>query len=1065
MKFPHRAITLGIALTLAAIYFLVGHLHELNHRKRLPNYSAAPTPHVVIPNRDVCRFADQMVDGSGVHTEALFGMIGKPPKPDPVGRNEPVVNSRAANTGPEPLRAFVIPHSHNDPGWLKTLHGYYRDSTKTILDSMVAKLTKYEDMTFVWSESVFLAMWWNDIDDKTKAQVKRLIKRGQLELVTGGWVDPDEATTHYHDMVDELMEGHRWLDKHLGVRPKVYWAPDPFGYSATMPYLVQRAGMSQMVILRIHDDVKTQMRDQQNLEFLWRQSWDDSMRHTQLFTHMLPYSLYSIKHSCGPDPGICLYFDFAKSRGWTESRAPRLTDHNIRTYSKHLVDQLRAKSQHYRQNVVIFPLGDDFRYDRPSEWDEQYRNFKWLMRYINNNRNEWNMNVSFGTPSDYFKALADQTYHRKNVPPTYPTLYGDFYPYMDHDNDYWTGFYTTRPFWKQLAREVQADLRGAEILQSLAGARAQYDDARFSYWRPHLDSLDVARQSLALFQHHDAVTGTSKPNVVIDYGSKLWHAKRITNRVRMAAASYLLSGDAEADQKDRFILDLDYKGNEDTRKKMIPVTEKGTKVIFFNSLGHTRRELVRICVNTLDIKVIDQSNGKAVISQILPNWSDNPILDDYMLAFYVDIPAFGFSTYNVTKIDTLRDVNTNGLAVVSTMATTVPAYGWVGKRKEYFGAIEIENDHLIATFDEQFGLLKSLNVSGKTTRCSVEFLSYSSRSGAYIFRPMATANGALFDEPSKVFVTRGPLVSEVRAVWPHLVHTSRIYHDSSAQQSRAVEFENRLDMGWRTKLMMDKEIIMRLHTSVRNADVFYTDLNGFQMRRRQRMSKFKIAGNYYPMTTMAYLQDRGTRLSILCAQSHGVSSLTPGWFEIMLDRKMSSDDQRGLGEGVRDNKLTSTRFLLLIEHGSSRKDETSRNSYPSLLATELSNAFLYPTTTFYQRRHDRHLLPTFSPLKSQLPCDFHLVNLKTMPSAQNEKLLQVVLVLHRTAFQCQYPSQMLKCSAYNDDLKFDDLFKDLKIASVKERSLTLMYAKKNIEPQSTIELQPMDISTYLLTFR
>ena len=39
-----------------------------------------------------------------------------------------------------PLKVIVMPHSHNDPGWLKTVDGYFHSSTKHILDSAVDKM-------------------------------------------------------------------------------------------------------------------------------------------------------------------------------------------------------------------------------------------------------------------------------------------------------------------------------------------------------------------------------------------------------------------------------------------------------------------------------------------------------------------------------------------------------------------------------------------------------------------------------------------------------------------------------------------------------------------------------------------------------------------------------------------------------------------------------------------------------------------------------------------------------------------------------------------------------------
>ena len=58
-----------------------------------------------------------------------------------------------------------------------------------------------------------------------------------------------------------------------------------------------------------------------------------------------------------------------------------------------------------------------------------------------------------------------------------------------------------------------------------------------------------------------------------------------------------------------------------------------------------------------------------------------------------------------------------------------------------------------------------------------------------------------------------------------------------------------------------------------------------------------------------YLRNGATHDDILCCNA--------GVMEVVLDRKLSKDDNRGLGHGVSDNKVTLSSFRLLVEHRSS----------------------------------------------------------------------------------------------------------------------------------------------------
>lgn len=54
-----------------------------------------------------------------------------------------------------------------------------------------------------------------------------------------------------------------------------------------------------------------------------------------------------------------------------------------------------------------------------------------------------------------------------------------------------------------------------------------------------------------------------------------------------------------------------------------------------------------------------------------------------------------------------------------------------------------------------------------------------------------------------------------------------------------------------------------------------------------------------------------------------------GWLEVVLDRRLMQDDNRGLGQGVKDTVVTFESFKLLIE----RRLSTASVSFGILCAT------------------------------------------------------------------------------------------------------------------------------------
>ena len=73
------------------------------------------------------------------------------------------------------LKVIVVPHSHTDPGWIKTLDKYYQDQTKHIFSLMVEKLEQFPQMRFIYAEMSFFTMFWNEISPSMKGRIKKLV--------------------------------------------------------------------------------------------------------------------------------------------------------------------------------------------------------------------------------------------------------------------------------------------------------------------------------------------------------------------------------------------------------------------------------------------------------------------------------------------------------------------------------------------------------------------------------------------------------------------------------------------------------------------------------------------------------------------------------------------------------------------------------------------------------------------------------------------------------------------------------------------------------------------------
>lgn len=153
----------------------------------------------------------------------------------------------------------LVPHSHDDVGWLKTPDEYFTGSRQDIQIAMVEdtittaieELVRDENKRYTQVEIKFFTMWWDRQTEQRKQDVRDLVAKGQLEFANGGWSMHDEACTHYDDMINNMWVGHDFLWRELGVRPRVGWQIDPFGHSNANARLFADMGFDAYFFARI----------------------------------------------------------------------------------------------------------------------------------------------------------------------------------------------------------------------------------------------------------------------------------------------------------------------------------------------------------------------------------------------------------------------------------------------------------------------------------------------------------------------------------------------------------------------------------------------------------------------------------------------------------------------------------------------------------------------------------------------------------------------------------------------------------------------------------------------
>ncbi|KRF98686.1 uncharacterized protein Dwil_GK24522, isoform B [Drosophila willistoni] len=771
-------------------------------------------------------------------------------------------------TKPNMVNIHLVPHSHDDVGWLKTVDQYFyghknnvqHAGVQYILDTVISELVKDPKRRFIQVETAFFNKWWVEQPETSKQIVTKLVNEGRLEFTGGSWSMNDEAAVNYQSVIDQYSLGLKFLENTFGAcaRPRVGWQIDPFGHSREQASLYAQMGYDGEFFSRMdHNDKDTRM-ENLSLEMVWEAS-ESLNDDAKLFTGLL-YTYY------WETPGFC--FDVHCSDD------PIIDgdsyDNNVKSRVDDFIAYAKKVAAFFRTNHIMIPMGGDFQYE---DAEVNFKNMDKLIKYINERQSEGsNYNIFYSTPACYLNSVHEGLM-------TYPNKTQDFFPYGSDTNSFWTGYFTSRPTQKRFERDGNHMLQVAKQLSTFANLTSDKQN----------EDLEYLRRIMGVMQHHDAITGTEKQHVSDDYDRLLHDAivgaqnnaidglRKLTN---------LPTGEFESCMQLNISVCAFTKDSADN-----------VVVTLFNPLAHTSTEYVRIPVKEESYQVTDEK-GRVVASEVLPvawqvlalEYRSNDTQHELVFKASVDKIA----SYFIKKVDSGDNIASNQVNMVETYDDNDS------------GETVVENSLIKLVIDNKTGRLKTVSMNGVSESIEQKFAVYKTKdSGAYAFR----SNGDVeeVDDEVEFTVYEGALVKEVHQ---HV-------NEWISQVIRIYEGINRVEFEWLigpipTDEETAREIVTLFKSGISSNGVFYTDTNGREMLKREKnkresfeadLNQQPISGNYYPVTSRIALQDGNKRLAILTDRAQGGSSINNGELELMLHRRLIRDDGYGVDEVLSEEKF------------------------------------------------------------------------------------------------------------------------------------------------------------------
>jgi alpha-mannosidase len=145
------------------------------------------------------------------------------------------------NNADKSITAYSTGHTHIDVAWLWTL-SQTREKAIRSFSTVLTLMELYPDYVFM-STQPQLYKFIKEDHPEVYDKIKQRVKEGRWEPEGAMWIEPDCNLISGESFIRQLLFGSRFFEKEFGVKNKILWLPDVFGFSGAMPQILKKSGI------------------------------------------------------------------------------------------------------------------------------------------------------------------------------------------------------------------------------------------------------------------------------------------------------------------------------------------------------------------------------------------------------------------------------------------------------------------------------------------------------------------------------------------------------------------------------------------------------------------------------------------------------------------------------------------------------------------------------------------------------------------------------------------------------------------------------------------------------